>query len=261
MWEDPGHRPYPMDTMKLFRQSMKDSPLNSKEDIGEWLHALKIGDQCAILSLLLTILPNLHSLKLHRVGTGEDLLFGTIMCIVDDPDTEALSRLAEVRLSPGDGFLREEFDWVRTFAKLPSVRAIEAWGIGRDCDCRDHDFYNDSCISECYGPDEDYDCHHDICHERRLALLPKTSAVTHLTFIECIINTKRLYRIVEGLRALESFEYLSRHEFSAPDDIVDALLAHTKHTLRKLRLRSGSERMSYAITLADFEAMRELNIW
>ena len=89
---------------------------------------------------------------------------------------------------------------------------------------------------------------------------PKTSAITHWTFIDCIINTKRLYRIVEGLRALESFEYLSPHEYYAPDDIVDALLAHTKHTLRKLRLRSGSERMSYAITLADFEAMKELDI-
>ena len=90
-----------------------------------------------------------------------------------------------------------------------------------------------------------------MCHERQLALLPKTSTVTHLTFTNCIINTKRLFGFLKGLQALESFEYYTTHQFSDPDEIVDALVAHAKRSLRKLNLRLDCYDQSDCCGLSD----------
>ena len=266
-----GHRSYPKDTMELFRQAIKDIPFCTEDEITKWLEVLEIGNEGAIICLILTLVPNVHSLSLARLNSAEDLLFDMIEGVTNSRDTAVLTRLTEVRLLPGDIRDDEELNWVRPFATLPSVRAIEAWDIGPDCECLNHDYMND-CVGDCYGPDENDDCQHMVCHERRQALLPKTSTVTHLTFINCVINTKWLFRFLQGLQALESFEYHCPREFPELDEMISVLRSNAKHTLRKLRLRSGgdiptgsdttsdSETMSYAIKLADFDILEELEI-
>ena len=284
-YEPLGYRPYSEDIMELLRQKVENTPFILEDEILGWLNALKSGDQSAIIALILTMLPNVHSLNLPRSRSAEKFLFDVVKRIVERRDTEALSQLTKVNLLPGDSITFEEFDWVRTFATLPSVKAIEAQHINRDCDCRSHD-YDTDCVSECYGttnPYENYSCRHLVCHERQLALLPKTSTVTHLTFTNCIINPKKLFGVLKGLQALESFEYHSTYMFCDPDEIVDALVVHAKRSLRKLNLRSDCyekqsdwcdsygqyacyeqcqryhiAEMTDAVTLNDLEALKEL---
>ena len=265
-------RPYFEDIKELLRQEVENTPFILEDEILDWLNALESEDEPAIIALVLTMLPNVHSLTLPRSRSAEKFLFGVVKRIVERQDTEALSQLSKVKLLSGDSITFEEFDWVRTFATLPSVKAIEARNIHRDCDCSSHNFpdvfdHVTDCVSECYGPDENIDCGHLLCHERQLVPLPRTSTVTHLTFTNCIINTKRLFGFLKGIQALESFEYYSTHVFSDPDEIVDALVAHAKRSLRKLKLRSDFHKLarmpdidtSYcAVTLNDLEAVKEL---
>ena len=272
--ERTGDRPYFEDIKELLRQKVENTPFILEDEILDWLNALESENESAIIALVLTMLPNVHSLSLPRSFYAEKFIFGVVKRIVERRDTEALSQLTKVKLLGGYSIIfeeREEFDWVRTFATLPSVKAIEAQDIDRDCDCDSHlppydgyDYVPD-CF-KCYGPDENVDCDHLLCHERQLVLLPKASTVTHLTFTNCIINTKRLFGLLKGLQALESFEYYSTHVFSDADEVVDALVAHAKPSLRKLNLRSGFYKLHdmasffYAVTLNDLEAVKELEI-
>ena len=269
--EKPGHGSYPKDTMELFNQAIKDILFRTEDEIVTWLKVFETGNEGPIICLILALVPNMYSLQLARLNSAEDLLFDMVNRVTESRDTAILSRLTEVRLLPGDIEDDEELNWVRLFATLPSVRAIEVWDIGPDCECLNHDYMND-CIGDCYGPDKTVDCQHMVCHERRQALLPRTSNVTHLTLINCVINTKRLFSFLEGLHTLESFEYHCPREFPELDEMVDVLRGNAKHTLRKLRLRSGGdlpqesnatsdiETKSYAIKLADFDVMEELEI-
>ena len=264
--EEPGHRPYAKNIMELFTQSIVDSCLVSEDEVEHWLRNLRTGNECVIHSLILTMLPNVRSLDLHCTNSSEYLLFDTIKRIAGSRDTKTLSRLEEVRLWPGDHESNDDFEWVRTFATLSSVKAIKAWGIGPNCDC-DYDSHadpHDKCESGCSGVDENYDCYHAVCHDHRRTLPPKASAVEHLAFIRCIMNTQRRFGFLKGLRALHSFEYLSdnpRMESSEPKEIVDALRAYARGTLQTLRLRSrGADYPSHAGTLVDFDVMIELEI-
>ena len=207
------------------------------------------------------MLPNLQLLAMNGAYLGESLLFDTVKRITKSGHTEALSRLTEVRIVGGENKTAfKEFDWVFTFATLPSVKVIKAWDIRRECECFDHNYPNDDCIGNCYGSEENYPCNHTVCHKRPPALLPKTSPVTHLTFVDCTINTRRLVRVLEGLQALESFEWEDNYALSEPEEIINALLDHSRYTLRRLRIRSAGLGVSYTSRLSEFEFMKELDI-
>ena len=249
--EQAYHRSFSEDTMDFFRQSIKYSPLNLGDGNLSWLSALEAGNEDAIFALILTMFPNLQCLDLNHVYSADSLLLDTVKYIAGSQDTGVLSRLTEVQLLPGDIIRdREKFEWVRTFAKLSSVKAIEAWDIGPDRECFNPD---DSCISDRCGADDNYDCY-------QRALIPNASAVTHLTFINCVLNTEKLIGFLKGVQGLQSFNYHSPREFPEPVEMVHALLVNAKNTLRKLRLRSGGEVMKHAVKLADFDVMEELEI-
>lgn len=236
--EDQGS--YSEGTMELFEQAIKENPFILEDEIVSWLDALAIGNESAITSLVLTLLPKLHTLYLLHVDLAEVLLFDTMKRIAERKDTTILSRLTEVRLRPEKVDRIKGYNWVHNLSKLPSIKAIEAW--------------------DCHGLDDYHDSHHTVYHEIPPGLIPKTSAVTHLTFIDCLISTRRLVKLLDGLQALESFQYHSPYEISNPDKIVDALLANAKHTLRKLRLRSDGDATHGPVTLTDFAVMDEFEI-
>ena len=256
------HSPFSNHTTELSRQLIKDSPLILEDEIEPWLDKIEAGSEGACFFLVLMMLPNLQSLTVDHVCLVDSLLFDTVKRITGPGHPEALSRLTEVRLQAGDNRTEfKEFDWVFTFATLPSVKAIKAWDIGPECECRGYNSHNDDCIGNCYCPEENYHCNHTMCHKRRPALLPRTSSVTHLTFVNCAINPRRLVRVLRGLQALESFEWdniYGRSEMHK--EIVDAVREHARYTLRRLRIRSYGRLMSCTLRLAEFETLKELDI-
>lgn len=258
--EQEDERSYSEDTMELFKHAIEDNPLISEDEVVSWLDAFAIEKENAIIPLIITMLPKLHSLALPHVYSAEALLFNMIKRIAECKNTEVLSLLREVRLLPGDMNRPRGFDWIRTLAKLPSVKAIEAWDIAPNRTRVNHDYPKARRITDCHGPYETHDSYHTVYHESPHALIPKTSAITHLTFINCIIDTRRLVKLLDGLQALESFQYHSPRALSNPNKMVDALLANAKHTLRKLRLRSDGGATHCPVTLTDFAVMDDLEI-
>ena len=267
------HSSYPKDSMELFISSIRGAPFDLEDEVVYWLNALESGDEAIICSLILTRLPNVRSLNLYDAGSTRILLLDTIYRIGKSRDTQALSRLTEVQLELEDFRVAEGFNWVRTFATLPSVKAIEASNIGHnydhpedgytydypDVDLPDIGYPKKGCISR----HEDYDCYHMVCHERHFALLPKISAVTQLKFVDCIINSEALCRFIGSLQALESFVYFSGTSSYDIDDyheVVNALSTHARCTLRKLRLHTPCEYLGLPIDFTDFEVMEELQM-
>ncbi|CAF9926402.1 MAG: hypothetical protein ALECFALPRED_003434 [Alectoria fallacina] len=255
------HKPYPKETMELFRQAIMSSPFVPDHNFGYWINELEKGDEAEVLALIVMRLPNVENFKLLHEGRNECCISRTIQLIAESQGTEAPSRLKEVQIGWGDETVSGDVDWLHIFSALPSVKAIEARNVGHDRDCNDPD-----CRRNRYTFDEDwdysYDCH-AWSHDPDSTLDPKTSNVTHLTFSNCEINTRRLLEFLEGLPALEYIDYLGAMDPSEPGEIISALLAHTNHSLQTLRLKTCNElhRDSYfTVDLAKFEVLKELEI-
>lgn len=260
-WDDPDpefngydefeHDPYPKKAMELFKQAVKDSPFIYENEVESWIDELVVGNEGAILSLVVMRLPNAKSFDLFDMGASEFNLSTTVRRIAESQDTDALSRLTNVQLHPRIPALS---DWVQAFSPLPSVKAIKAQCIGNDGDVE--------CLSDCWSSGK---IHRTDCHARldiRFTLSSRTSAVVHLTCCSCGVR-KNLAGFLEGLPALEHFDYLgvpSFMEFSEPSEIVSALLTHAKHSLQVLRLGENSERTTCTVSLADFQVLKELDI-
>ena len=247
--------------MELFRQAIMSSPFVPDHNFGYWINELEKGDEAEVLALIVMRLPNVETFKVLHEGRNECCISRTIQLIAESQGTEALSRLKEVQIGWGDETVSGDVDWLHIFSALPSVKAIEARTVGHDRDCNVPD-----CRRNRYTFDEDwdysYDCH-AWSHDPDFTLDPKTSNVTHLTFSNCEINTRRLLEFLEGLRALEYIDYLGAMDPSEPGEIVSALLAHTNHSLQTLRLKTCNElhRDSYfTVDLAKFEVLKELEI-
>ena len=261
-WDEPQyHTPYSEDTVELFRQSIIESPHILESEVEHWLDVLEAGNEVVIHSLMVAKLLNVRAIGIDG-GTQpremQNLFFGTVEAIAKSRDTEALSRLVKVRVGPAVN----AFESVRIFTTLPSLKAIEAWNIFLGCNCPNHKGVG-GCSSDCHR--DKYVCDDAVHHDRsgRMKLLPRSSAVAHLAFMDCNLDTKKICRYLEGPRALESFEYLGTspgHERNESRAIVDALLAHAKSTLRKLRLRPGKYVSACVGTLVGFEVMKELEI-
>lgn len=253
------HAEYPEQDMELFRQAIKDSPLILEDEITDWVENLENGDEEVIFSLFFTLIPNVHSLNLFRMGSEGLRLSNTIQRIAGSRDTEALSRLTVVQLWKGYDVVFRYVDLVHIFSALPSVKAIEAWSVGNGRHTLEHEY-----AGSCYGCGEGYQCRcNEVCHDDRgdlqFTLPPKTSAVKHLTFGRCSIEKDRLFEFLEGLQALENFGVDTCCSMD-PSDIVSALLAHAKKSLRTLRFGTCYNSMLCTIDLTEFEVLQELEI-
>ena len=249
VWDHPNadpecescHLPYTDMTMKLFQQAVEDSPFIPKDQVESWIEELLDGDEGAVLSLLVMRLPNVKSLNISRMGASGFHLLTTILHIAQSQDTGTLSRLMDVQLSRTSWAMT---GWVQAFSALPSVEAIKVSGY-----CHEHDWDFADFQAESQNP--------------RIALPSKSSAVTHLTLGNCAITTERICRTLNGLQALENFDYLGAAGSMGilePQKMVSALLANARHSLQTLCLTSSEEHISGTVNLADFEVLKEIDI-
>ena len=251
--------PNPDEDMELFREAVIQCPFISEDEVADWLEGVEGGNEVHALSLVLSLLPKIHSLNLAHVPSSQSFLFEMIKRIAASQETEALSGLTEVKIVPRESLVPEEFEWVQVFATLPSVKSIEAWGIGCPCECVCHDGYNGYRTIVHRALTE----HPDHYRDRPPLLQPKTSAVTHVAIEACNLNKQRFFGFCEGLRALESFHYRSGSdtiETSQLQYVIDALLAHTQHSLRKINIKSERDTWSRSITLAGFKVLKNIKI-
>lgn len=252
------HSPYSEESMELFRGALRCSPFVPQHEVEHWIKELESGDEDGIHALIIMQLPNLQAFRLENLGPSQLRLSRTIQRIANADHTSALSRLAEVYLQPSDCSVSGDVDWIHTFSAVPSVKIFKKCSVGNDLDCGER-----NCCPDWRAFDKegyDYQCRHI-----GFNLPPKSSSVVDLSFDNCFINPTRLFGLVEGMRGLQKFAVNSSRtspQVKSPRYriIVAALLAHAKNTLEKLLIRSSSEFIRCAVTLAEFEVLKELEI-
>lgn len=108
----------------LFEAAVETSPFVPGSELEDWLDDLESGDEGTIIALMIMRLPNLRSFELSRVSRDPSRIPDVVRRIAASSDTDALSRLTEVRL--GSGRCMEsawaDDDWEDIFLQLPSVK-------------------------------------------------------------------------------------------------------------------------------------------
>ena len=183
---------------------------------------IKTGHEDPIMALLLLLLTNLESLTIadmNSVGKRPNSMRGNfhflqaIKYISKKADTEALRRLIEVKLYHDNtdfrcpGYKCPNLPIVRTIATLPSVKNLHVQSIN--------------------GGDK----------KPRLQARSSNVETLCLHYPEGSLNAPGIFELIEGFKGLKTFIYKA---FPAPKGfcIRKALVAHTKHSLKTLILRS-----------------------
>ena len=227
----------------------------------DWVNQFDEGDEEYIYCLIMTLLTHVQQLNLFRFSSDGFCFKQTIQYIAYSNSAEALSRLTKVTVCQElDNASAGDIDRLHYATTIPSVKVIEARGIGRErdvCNCRET-----FCCEDCWKSfdDHDYWCH---ATETDIYMSQKRgSAATHLTLSNCQLNRWRLSEFLARLRKLESFIYSARMEpsYIQPQALIDVLLEYGKQSLQTLHLRSIERVTDRQVVLADFEVMTELDI-
>lgn len=208
------------------------------DQVPSWVWAIERGDEDPLLALLLLRLSNVALLRLRCYLMPFQLLFETMMRILETPRGPHLSNLTTLEIDSAESEFSNCFqDWhaINVFAGLPSLRSIIAWNVW---------------ITD----DEDYS---------EYLLPPRSSNVSSLTFEHSSIGPQRLCELLKGFKALKRFTYVNtyraQHQFET-FWICAALLAHAKASLEYLNLLQtiGSGKR-YMGSLRDFENLKEIH--
>lgn len=206
------------------------------------------GDEESIYALLLLAAPDIVNIEFKR-SYGPQCLRRAMerLATTSKPGVPTpLRRLKSISVHGDDHQYVVFFDFVAFLASLPSLESISAEAM------------------HTYGFDHDFSC-----------LLPRTSNVKHLSFIRGTIDPANLDKLLQGVKALESFSYVQPWNGDrawCPDDypIFDpaatctTLLAHARSSLTSLRLRATIEEgvPSYVCSrrLDEFDNLKQIEI-
>ncbi len=237
-WEEgseASHTPYPQEKMVALEEAVAASV--PSDQVLTWITALRSGDEDPVLALLLLRLPNVADLKLMRVGLTFKCLFQTLTCILDTPGTSFLSSLTTLEINweePRRSGWNQTWQAINAFARLPSLRMLEAYNI-------------------CVEDDSVY------------LLRPRSSNVSTLVLVGSFISSQRLYKFLQGFRALKEFSYHGIHEAQDAFEtflIRAALLTHAKASLEYLNLSiiEDAGEKCYMGSLRDFANLKEVHM-
>lgn len=236
------HAPYKDEDLESAAEAMRNSEYIPKEDRKWWVDQMKHGHEQGLVALALTLMPNLASLDIR---CPEDLdYYGRILQVIEyianlsnkfPAGPMPLSDLVSVNVADldyEDELIHPEF--IEAFARLPSVRIINANRIG--------------------GTGDDLD-----------VLKPLVASnVTDLNISESDIPPQRFIFMMEGFTALQSFTYWPTsdpdraHNFD-PFLITRGLLMSARDSLRELRLKANTAPQSYMGSLHPFRVLEYLD--
>ena len=215
-------------------------------EMEEWIMSLKEGEEWVLVALALTMFPNLTSIDFQDINQAR-LLYTTNPHIVHANDPVGpLAKLIRVNINAFDSSSFVDPDIIELFSSLPSVKIINAEGIGGF----DHDFES---------------------HVHRI----DSSNVTDLNISDGRIPPKCLTVLLQSFRWLQSFTYWPADDslrdyafgegYSSDTDflfdacsIVTSLLACARDSLRELQIRAGFADRSYMGCLRKFRVLEYL---
>lgn len=233
-WEDEGGHCRSTVTesdLELFKQAAKANMELFKKDMEEdWFATIDEGDEEPLIAILLLLLPNLRRIRVGSIFESWPRIMAALRTIRFDESGSALRKLHSVELectSTPDGDLLD-FELVKLFAALPSVKRIHSIGVGTDPEDRFHIL--DSLFSE--------------------------NKVESLSFVGCRVDPKSMSEFLSTNEDLQHFFYTpdaSDGDLANFDPYwICSGLLNARHTLRTLSVLSEGQRMCFMGSLVGF---------
>ena len=222
----------------LIRSAVEQSKYIYANEIEDWMSSFEDRADGSVLGLLFTQTPNLRALLLNRFRSWEEPFLKFIIRISEDHCAAVLSSLTSVTLCDMESPI--PLHVIQIFATLPSLRQLRAEGV----------------------------CHNEDWSTR---WMPDThSNVTSLSLGQCQIRPEPLFLFLNLFASLESFEYTEAIDANAPTGsyestpfwIRNCLVGHSRHSLKKLTIRScdPSGLTTTTGSFRTFNVLEELDI-
>ena len=219
---------------KYIHQSVKESMVIEIQE----------GDELPIITVLLTLLPNLKYLSLSDVSLT--YLLGTVRSIVLERPTNVLANLQDVDIVFEGLFIPEDFYrhlfLLHNLCSLPSLRSLSVDQFG--------------CVSNLFHPGQGL-----------VRFFPRSrTPVTSISFWRCALDLEMLFGFLSRTDGLLTFEFLPNPQspyldirlYHNPFEIRAVLHEYCRKSLKKLTLRSDHCPQSFMGSLRTFTVLEDL---
>ena len=246
------HSPYEEEDMIIFEHAAKRAE-HVFGNVDSLIKGIKEGKEDPIIALLLLQLTNLNDL-LFLVDAMEDTyhFLRVLQYASNATGTEALRRLITVILEhtlPYGSRNDEDLRLVTAFATLPSVKRIHGRTIRQATNHRDLAVNLQARSSNV----EDLTFH---CEYGRARL---DQDANESGGARMDLDANAFFELIEGFKGLKTFEYKCQVD-SEPFWVHAALVAHAKHSLETLILRSRHHCKEPIGSFRSFEVLKKLEL-
>ena len=231
-------------SMDIIEEAIRATKIIPTEEVDDWLHQIRLGNEDPLVALLFLHAPGLHTLKFvspYSPGLPSYLL-KTIQRVAGQGSAANTysSHFENVEIYFAEGWENEGLDFVKAFMSLPSITSVKTESLFVD----------------------------DRAYEANSAILQQPSNVMNLSFRSGFLPQQALSELLRGVRNLKTFTYnfthLWRdHDYTPPFDclnLMKSLEANVSHTLENLKLSAPKLETSQLAPIRGFSALREFEI-
>ena len=230
--------------MEIIEEAIRDIEIIPTEEVDDWLHQIRLGNEDPLVALLFLRAPKLQTLRfVAPYGLRESsYLLKTVQRIAGQGSAvnPYPSHFKNVEIDFVEDW--ESLDFVKAFMSLPSLASITTDNLFID----------------------------GRTYEANSAILSEPSNVMEVSFRNGYIPEDAVSELVRGMRNLKTFAYsfthLWRDERYTPSflclDLLNSLEATASHTLESLKLsaRVLDLEIGEIAPLREFSALREVDI-
>ncbi|KAK3170822.1 hypothetical protein OEA41_002906 [Lepraria neglecta] len=215
--KDDLHLRLPDDELELFKQAVKNIGRLTESEVNGWIKSIDEGDEDPLIALLLLLLPNITTLHYQSFLPTQPCIDKALELMTEYEPPGSLTKLRNIHFKGIDDVdpyqEYSDFEVIRDFASIPSVRSISGQRLGTDA--------NDLMFSRLFPP--------------------SSSNLTSLDLIDSDINPKSLSEFLFITNELQRFNYIPSRLNNLPETfdpfwIRTALQSNAMGTLKSLRL-------------------------
>ena len=228
--------------MEIIEEAVRAVEIIPSEEVDDWLHQIRRGNEDPLVALLLLHAPKLQTLKfiVPYIGSESSYLLSIIQRVTKQGTKAKLypAQLRNVEMYCAEAWQSLEF--VQAFMSLPLLASIRTDSLFVD----------------------------DRTYEDSSGTLPQPSNVTDMSFRSGFLPEKAFSELLRGVKNLTSFAYNFRHlwrdeEYQPPFDcatVLSSLEANACHTLQTLGLGAEEIETSQVAPVRQFRVLREIEL-
>lgn len=228
-------------SMDIIEEAIRAVEIIPEEEVDDWLHQIRLGNEDPLVALLFLYAPNLESLRFvdpDRRRHPSHLLKTIQRVALQGPSVKPYpSHFKKAKIYFVEGW--EDLDFVKAFMSLPSLTSLKTESLFID----------------------------GRTHETDSAILRQPSNIMEISFDGCLVPEKVISELLRGVKNLKTFVYSYTHlwheDYRPPFNclaVMHSLASNASHTIESLELRSSDLETSHIAPICRFSALRELKI-